>query len=222
VPQAKPTVYVETTIPSYYFETRQTVEAQAWRAATRSWWKNERPRYRIVTSEVVLAELRLAPAGKSSRCLRLLRDVPLLPEVPQAQDVASFYVKNRLMPSAAGGDAAHLALVSLHRVDFMLTWNCRHLANANKIEHLRVLNQRLRLSIPVIADTHQPRLGDSAMKRNGTADDPVVAEVRLARQKLWRRGGQTVTGLFKAAREVLAARPPARRASTSAKPRGSK
>jgi hypothetical protein len=150
-PQAKPTAYVETTIPSYYFETRQTVEAQAWRASTRSWWKNERPNYEIVTSEIVLAELRLAPAVKSTRCLRLLRGIPLLPELREADHVANFYIENRLMPAATGrGDAAHLALASLHRVDFLLTWNCRHLANSNKIQHLRVLNERLGLPVPVI------------------------------------------------------------------------
>ena len=50
----------------------------------------------------------------------------------------------------AGGDAVHLALASMHLMDFLLTWNCRHLANANKIQHMAVLNARLRLHLPVI------------------------------------------------------------------------
>ena len=54
------------------------------------------------------------------------------------------------MPAEAGGDAVHLALASMHSIDFLLTWNCRHLANANKIQHLTVLNARLGLHVPVI------------------------------------------------------------------------
>jgi hypothetical protein len=54
------------------------------------------------------------------------------------------------MPRDARGDAAHLAMASLHGVDFLLTWNCRHLANANKADHLRVINTRLRLTVPVL------------------------------------------------------------------------
>ncbi|MFG0285997.1 MAG: hypothetical protein ACF8R7_16390 [Phycisphaerales bacterium JB039] len=54
------------------------------------------------------------------------------------------------MPADAAGDAGHLALASLHGIDFLLTWNCRHLANANKMRHMAVLNGRLGLQTPVI------------------------------------------------------------------------
>lgn len=60
------------------------------------------------------------------------------------------YVRNRLMPAEAGGDAFHLAMASVHAIDFLLTWNCRHLANANKMEHLRVINTRMGLSVPIV------------------------------------------------------------------------
>jgi hypothetical protein len=54
------------------------------------------------------------------------------------------------MPKEAEGDAYHLAMASLHKMDFLLTWNCQHLANANKVRHLTVLNTRLGLPMPVI------------------------------------------------------------------------
>jgi hypothetical protein len=54
------------------------------------------------------------------------------------------------MPREAEGDAYHLALASLCKVDFLLTWNCQHLANANKVRHLTILNSRLGLAMPVI------------------------------------------------------------------------
>jgi len=80
--------------------------------------------------------------------LTLVEDIPHLAETQTAADVARAYIKHRLMPAEAGGDAFHLALASIHGIDFLLTWNCRHLANANKMEHLRVLNARLGLSVP--------------------------------------------------------------------------
>src|SRR5688500_5840723 len=144
------TVYIETTIPSCYHETRRSAILVAWRAATRKWWDQHRQDYQLCTSRFVLAELGDAPRAKSAAGLRLLRDVTILAEPPELKTVADYYMEQRAMPAEAGGDAYHLAMASLHKMDFLLTWNCRHLANANKIRHLTVLNGRLGLPMPVI------------------------------------------------------------------------
>ena len=65
-------------------------------------------------------------------------------------DIASIYMKNFLMPKELIGDAMHLAYASYFKIDFLLTWNCTHLANANKKEHIRILNSRLNLFVPEI------------------------------------------------------------------------
>lgn len=143
-------VYIETTVPSYYNETRSSPHVATWRAVTREWWDHCRRRYELCTSRFVLAELARAPAPKASRALSLMRGVAVLDEPPGLQEVVTYYIEQKLMPAEAGGDAVHLALASMHSLDFLLTWNCRHLANANKIQHLAVLNGRLRLHVPVI------------------------------------------------------------------------
>ena len=56
------------------------------------------------------------------------------------EDVAQFYIDRLVMPNDPGGDALHLALAVVHRVDVLLTWNCRHLANPSKMEHVRLVN----------------------------------------------------------------------------------
>jgi len=143
-------VYIETTIPSFYFDERQTPEAIAWKAATRLWWDSSRHSYRLVTSSFVIDELEAAPNPKRDHALALLTNVELL-DFPEAlADVIAAYVENRLVPNDAEGDAAHLAMTSLHNIDFLLTWNIRHLANANKVQHLRVINGRLGLFVPTI------------------------------------------------------------------------
>jgi hypothetical protein len=145
-----PTVYVETTVPSYYHETRRSPEIIAWRNATRRWWDHYRDRYELVVSRFVLVELSMAPASKAKKALALVGGLPVLKEPPELEAVAEYYVDHRAMPADAAGDAYHLAIASLHRVEFLLTWNCRHLANANKIRHLTVLNGRLGLPTPII------------------------------------------------------------------------
>ena len=145
-----PSVFIETTIPSYYFESRTSPKIMTWRSVTRDWWDRYRQRYELFTSRFVLAELALAPAFKRRRAASLLKDAAILDEPPGLSEVVEYYLEHRLMPLEAGGDAVHLAMVSLHSIDFLLTWNCRHLANANKIRHLAVLNGRLKLPVPVI------------------------------------------------------------------------
>jgi hypothetical protein len=144
-----PSVYIETTIPSFYFETRTDPTIVAWRGATRRWWHEFSQRFRLVTSEVVHVELAAAPQPKGAQCLGLIERVEVLQQPPGIDAVIDYYIQNKLMPRAARADAAHLAIASWHGVDFLLTWNCRHLANAGRVRHIAVLNGRLGLSTPV-------------------------------------------------------------------------
>ncbi len=66
-------------------------------------------------------------------------------------EVAAAYVARKVMPGDLSGDAMHLALASCHRCEFLVTWNCRHLANANKFAHIRRVNVLLGLPVPTLA-----------------------------------------------------------------------
>lgn len=104
-----------------------------------------------MTSEFVLDELRRTPGPKAGRMLALLAGVEVRHPPERLDEVITAYIEHRLMPRGARGDAAHLAFASLIGADFLLTWNCRHLANMNKVRHLTVLNRRLGISVPVLA-----------------------------------------------------------------------
>lgn len=80
----------------------------------------------------------------------MVADIPRLNILDRVEEVAEAYMKHQLMPRESLGDAVHLALASVHGVDFVLTWNCRHLANANKAAHLAAINRRLRLAVPAL------------------------------------------------------------------------
>jgi len=75
---------------------------------------------------------------------------PLLPLTQDLEHIVEFYVENYVMPKSLVGDALHLAYASYYDMQYLLTWNCNHLANANKKRHIRVINGRLGLPTPEI------------------------------------------------------------------------
>lgn len=143
-------VYIETSVPSFYFDTRRTLLARAWREATRAWWPRALRRYELVTSAFVIAELAQAREPKRREALGLLDGVERLDMHPKTARVIDTYLRHRVMPRDALGDAAHLAACSLHGVEFLVTWNCKHLANANKFGHIAAVNRSLGLACPIL------------------------------------------------------------------------
>jgi len=92
-------------------------------------------------------------AGKDE-CLRLVEGISILSVTPEILDIAEVYQARRLMPRNPAADSVHLALASYYGMEYLLTWNCRHLANATKVRHLEHINRDLGLSIPILATPH--------------------------------------------------------------------
>jgi hypothetical protein len=84
--------------------------------------------------------------------LHLLILVALVVVLPlyDRRETRQAYIQHKLMPGDPGGDALHLAVASYHKCDFLVTWNCRHLANANKFGHIRRVNTLLGLYVPAL------------------------------------------------------------------------
>jgi predicted nucleic acid-binding protein len=141
-------VYIETTIPSFYHEVRTEPEMLARRAWTREWWEVHRSDFDLLTSEAVLDELENGVLPQKDDALALIQSIPLLEIAEAIGEIVDAYIKHHVMPADPVGDALHLALASYHRCDFLLTWNCRHLANANKFAHIRRVNGILGLFVP--------------------------------------------------------------------------
>ena len=144
------TVYIETTIPSFYYEVRSEPEMVARRNWTIEWWDSQRSYYEIVTSIAVIEELERGDYPNRDKVLDLVIDVPILTIPLEVRDIVDTYINRRLMPLDAKGDALHLAVASYHACDFLLTWNCKHLANANKFAHIRRINTLLGLFVPAL------------------------------------------------------------------------
>ena len=157
---ALPRAYVETTIPSFYLETRTTPDMVARREWTQEWWTTAPQRFELVTSEAVLDELAGGPPDRAAQWLDLVRGLPLVPVEPAIAETVETYIRHKVMPADPGGDALHLALASYHKCEFLVTWNCRHLANASKFGHIRLVNTMLGLFVPSLVAPMEVLGGD--------------------------------------------------------------
>ena len=140
--------YIETTIPSFYHEVRSEPSMVARRDWTRRWFDVAVISDRIVSSVAVLDELRRGDFPGRDECLAMLDTIEMLELDDPVFEIVEAYLANKLMPSDPFGDALHLALASYHRCDFLVTWNCLHLANANKFGQIRRINGILGLYTP--------------------------------------------------------------------------
>jgi predicted nucleic acid-binding protein len=144
----KKTVYLDTTIPSYLFDERESIREYI--TVTQKWWKEESQHFDIYVSEETIAELSEGDYPHQRDILEFVAQLQVLPPDEQILEIARVYLDNYLMPHVFKGDALHLAYATFYKCDFLLTWNCNHLANANKRQHIRIINVRLNLPTPEI------------------------------------------------------------------------
>lgn len=139
---------MDTTIPSYMFDERKEIRFLI--KITNKWWKEESSKYIVVISENTINELNKGNYPKKEKIIEFSLKLKILPFTQKIIDISQIYISNSLMPNDLEGDAMHLAYASYYKIDFLLTWNCNHLANANKKNHIRFLNTKLGLFIPEI------------------------------------------------------------------------
>lgn len=126
----KKTVYLDSTIPSYNFDERKSVRFQS--EITRKWFKEEAENFIIYLSQITLNELNKGNYPDKEKVVKFALDFEILTTTDEIRKIAEIYIDNYLMPRDFEGDALHLAISSFYKIDFLLTWNCNHLANANK------------------------------------------------------------------------------------------
>ena len=125
------TVYIETSIVSYLTaRPARDLLAAAWQNATSRWWEARRLEFELFTSQLVVDEASEGHPDAAERRLRTLSGLPHLPMPNPVTDLASVLLAEGALPEKAADDALHLAVCAYHGIDYLLTWNCRHLDNA--------------------------------------------------------------------------------------------
>ena len=147
----KPTLYLETTIPSYYTARPvRDVVALAHQEITRTWWDNRLPLFDVYVSPVVLEEARRGAPEPAQRRLEVLATFPVLEATAAIESLAATYMTQLALPGKALRDAAHLAFACGYELDYLLTWNCAHIANAEIRRRLMAINAANGRQTPII------------------------------------------------------------------------
>ncbi len=144
-------IYIESTIPSYVAArpARDLLQA-ARQQMTKDWWELKRHNHELFTGQLVLDEIAFGEPEMARQRLELVADLTLLQSTEEVRELTRSIMDSRLLPAKAEGDAAHIALATFHEMDILLTWNCRHIANAFILGRLRRLMEAAGYSIPTI------------------------------------------------------------------------
>lgn len=144
-------VYLETSFFSACVSERRDARSIYSRHQSRQWWVHQRTAYEIFISGEVLRELSSPGFRHREEALALAKDARLLALNGDVLGLAKALVREKAMPGPEeSGDAVHLAAAVVHGMDFLLTWNQRHLANPNKLPHLREVCMRAGFMTPAL------------------------------------------------------------------------
>jgi len=130
-------VYIETSVVSYLVARPNRDPVTAWRQQlTNEWWVTRRGQFACVISQGVIAEALEGDAEMAAKRMETLRDLPLLAGGADSAKLTADLLERGLFPANARADANHLAVATCAAVDYLLTWNYRHLANAQVLRQL--------------------------------------------------------------------------------------
>lgn len=147
----KSRVYIETSVVSY-LTARPTndLRAMANQAATVEWWETQRSKYDLVISEFVLAEASLGHPEAAKRRLAALMGLTQLRATEEVRTLGKELITLGALPEKAAIDAYHVAIVAVNGIEYLLTWNCAHIANAHTRPKIEAACRALGYEPPVI------------------------------------------------------------------------
>lgn len=146
-----PTVYLETTIIGYLaMQPSGVLRIAANQQTTYEWWAECRRHYSLYVSRFVVAECAAGNATYAADRLRFLSDVPLLEVSPSAEALAARLLADGPLPQKAATDALHIAVAATNGIEYLLTWNCRHIANPAFRPRIESICRKMECEPPVI------------------------------------------------------------------------
>jgi hypothetical protein len=152
----KPKVYLETTIPSLLVARPSPLLRVANdQQMTREWWDKRSGKFELFVSELVLQEAAMGDRAFAAQRLAAIAHCRILEATDAARSLTLELLSSGLIPAKAAADAAHIAVAAAQGMDFLLTWNCRHIANALTVERIREVCARRGYPAPVICTPYE-------------------------------------------------------------------
>ena len=144
-------VYLETSFLSYLVAppSRDLLVA-AHQQVTQDWWRKRKPMFSCYISQVVIDEAARGNPEEAKKRMGIADQLPVLEITVDAEKFAKAILDAGILPQKAVRDAAHIAVAAMHNVDYLLTWNCKHLANAQIMRRIGRLCNSEGFNMPVI------------------------------------------------------------------------
>lgn len=153
----RPRVYVETSVISYLVARRNQRDllVASNQELTQEWWETRRERFELCVSAVVLAEASRGDATFAAARTAVSRELTLVETSQAAMDLASALIERAALPQNAYEDALHIAVAATTGMDYLLTWNCKHIANAVMIPRVNSVIRSFGFEPPLIYTPQQ-------------------------------------------------------------------
>lgn len=162
----KAKLYLETTIPSYLAgRPSRDLLVAAHQSVTRDWWESRRSHFDLYISELVIQEVRAGDARIAERRMQILWDIPILPVNREISELAEELIAKGAIPPKAAGDAVHIAVATVYGCEFLLTWNCRHIANAEMHRAIRRVVEQYGYEVPNLCTPEELMGSNNASER---------------------------------------------------------
>jgi len=147
----KESVYLETSFISYLTARRsRDIVTVALQQITQDWWTKRHSIYNIYVSQRVIAEASCGNPEAVENRFKILKDIPILETTQQAESLAQCIMDSVDLPVKANEDALHIAIASVNQINYLLTWNCKHIANAVLIPKIHQVCMKEGFSCPVL------------------------------------------------------------------------
>ncbi|MCC5618667.1 type II toxin-antitoxin system VapC family toxin [Nostoc sp. CHAB 5836] len=150
------TVYIETSIVGYLTaRPSNNLILMANLEATREWWDRRRNQFMLYISQVVLDEVAQGDIEIARKRLEIVRDFPLLEVSEAVQNLAAQFLAKSSLPLKAADDALHIAAATVYGLDYLLTWNCKHIANAQIQKKLAQISLDAGYELPTLCTPYE-------------------------------------------------------------------
>ena len=144
-------VYLETTFISYLVaRPSRDLLVAAHQQTTQDWWTNRRSEFECCVSQVVIDEVSAGDSTEVQKRLAIIGGLPALEITEDAEALTKAILSAGILPLHAVRDAAHVAVTAAHAIDYLLTWNCKHLANAQIARRIALVCDRMGRRMPII------------------------------------------------------------------------
>ncbi len=163
--ETKPRAYIETTIPSYIIgsDSRDLIILEH-QIFTRDWWKVAWNKYALHISETVILEIKAGNPELAEQRIQLIKGLPILSLNECIESLVSKYMEHFHFPDKLLNDMFHVAFATCYQMDYIVTWNCRHIANPFTQRQLDRLNSSLGFQTPLLCTPEQLEIKDEEYK----------------------------------------------------------